>query len=120
MSKLLRSSVLFAAIAGLLVAAGLPVAPAQVKKDDKKDDKKDTKKDDKKTDAKDELGVAEVYMAKDGWRWRIKNAEGKSIAIGVVGYETKEEALKILDAVKATLTKTKVVEIKDDKKADKQ
>lgn len=116
MFTLLRPFVLFAAIAGLTVGAGLPVAPAQVKKDDKKTDPKDVKKDDKKTDAKDGIGVAEVYMAKDGWRFRIKNAEGKSIAIGTVGFEKKDEAMKALDAIKATLTKGKVVEIKEEKK----
>lgn len=110
MGKLLRSFVLFAAIAGVMTAAGVSSAPAQVKDKDKKDDKKDDK-------AKvDELGVAEVYMAKDGWRFRIKNAEGKSVAIGTTGFDKKEDALKVLELVKATLTKTKVVEIKEDKK----
>src|SRR5262249_60138585 len=116
MGKLLRLCVLFGAIAALMSATGLTTAPAQVK--DKKDDK--AKVDDKKTDAKEEIGVTEVYMAKDGWRFRVKNTEGKSIAIGTIGYDKKEDCLKVVDAVKATLTKGKVVEIKDDKKDDKK
>ncbi len=112
MSKLLRSFVLFAAIAGLMTAAGLSAAPALQKEKDK--DKKDDKT---KTETKaDEVGVTEVYMAKDGWRFRIKNSEGKSIAIGTVGFEKKEDAMKAVEMVKTTLTKGKVVEIKDDKK----
>ena len=108
MGTLLRSFVVFAAIGGLLVATDLTVAPAQTK--DKKDDKA-------KTDAKaDEIGVTEVYMAKDGWRFRIKNPEGKSIAIGTTGHDKKEEALHVVEQVKLTLTKGKVVEIKEDKK----
>ena len=56
-------------------------------------------------------------MAKDGWRFRIKNAEGKSIAISTTGHDKKEDVMKLLDTVKATLTKGKV-EIKDDKKEE--
>ena len=104
MSKLLRSFVLFAAIAGLLTAAGLSVAPAQVKDKDKKDDKA---KDDK---AKvEEIGVTEVYMAKDGWRFRIKNSDGKSVAIGTIAHEKKEDALKAVEFVKTAMTKGKIV-----------
>src|SRR5262245_54691739 len=117
MGKLLRLCVLFGAIAALMSATGLTIAPAQVK--DKKDDK--AKVDDKaKTDAKEEIGVTEVYMAKDGWRFRVKNTEGKSIAIGTIGYDKKDDVMKVIDTVKATLTKGKVVEIKDDKKDDKK
>lgn len=113
MSTLLRSFLLLAVVAGLMISAGAPVAPAQVKDKDKKDDKKDVKK----SDAKDEeIGVTEVYMAKDGWRFRVKNAEGKSIAIGTVGFDKKEEAMKTVELLKATLTKGKVVEIKEEKK----
>ena len=58
----------------------------------------------------------EEYQAKDGWRFRIKNADGKSVAIGTVGYEKKEECLKVVDFVKATMAKAKVTEIKEEKK----
>jgi uncharacterized protein YegP (UPF0339 family) len=107
MGKLLRLSALFAALAVLVTVGGFAVAPAQVK--DKKDDKA-------KVEAKDEIGVTEIYMAKDGWRFRVKNAEGKSIAIGTVGYDKKEDAHKVVDLLKATLTKGKVVEVKEEKK----
>jgi uncharacterized protein YegP (UPF0339 family) len=66
--------------------------------------------------APDQPGHAEVYMAKDGWRFRIKNPEGKSIAIGTIGFEKKEDCLKALDVVKGALTKGKVVEIDGEKK----
>lgn len=101
MGKLFRAIVLVAGIGTLMSAGGLvTVAPAQDKKKDKKD-------------AKDEVGVTEVYKAKDGWRFRIKNAEGKSVAIGTSGQDTKEDALKIVDFVKTTLAKGKVDVIKE-------
>jgi uncharacterized protein YegP (UPF0339 family) len=112
MGKLLRAGMLFTAIAAVMYAGGFTaIAPAQVKDKDKLDkkDKKDTKT------KPDEVGVTEVFKAKDGWRYRVKDAEGKSIAIGTVYYETKEEALKIVDLVKTTLTKGKI-EVREDKK----
>ncbi|MFM8272089.1 MAG: hypothetical protein ACKODX_07100 [Gemmata sp.] len=98
MRTALRSFVLFAALAALVAGTGLPSAPALQK------------------DKKEEVGTVEVYKAKDGWRFRVKNAEGKSVAIGTVGYEKKEEAMKELEFLKATFAKGKVVEIKDEKK----
>jgi uncharacterized protein YegP (UPF0339 family) len=112
MGKILRTVVLFAAIAGLMTAVGSTFAPAQVKdKDKEKDkDKKDTKA------APEEIGVTEVYMAKDGWRFRIKSPDGKSFAIGTIGFEKKEDCLKAIEVVKTAVLKGKVVELKDDKK----
>ena len=107
MGKLFRAVVLFAGIGTLMSAGGLiTVAPAQVKDKDKKKDAKEA----------EEIGVTEVYMAKDGWRFRIKNAEGKSIAIGVVGHDKKEDAMKVVEQVKHTLNKGKVDVIKEEKK----
>lgn len=106
MSTLFRAFVLFAAIGAVMAAGNLAsTAPAQVKE----------KKDTKKADAIDEetVGTVEVYKAKDGWRYRVKNSAGKSIAIPVVGYETPEDAQKILDLVKNTLSKAKVKVLKD-------
>lgn len=60
-------------------------------------------------------GVVEVYQAKDGWRFRIKNAEGKSLAIGVVGYSTKEEALQVVQQVQGILNSQKVVTVEGKK-----
>ncbi|MCS7269493.1 MAG: hypothetical protein NZ703_00255 [Gemmataceae bacterium] len=63
-------------------------------------------------------GVVEVYQAKDGWRFRIKNAEGKSLAIGVVAYPSKEEALQAVQQVHRVLNFQKIVtlEPKENKK----
>ena len=112
MRMLLRSLVLFGIIAAVVAVAGSPSAPAQQK--DKKDEKKDDKKDDKKD--KDEVGTIEVFQRKDGWRYRIKSAEGKSLAGGYIPHEKKEDCLKEVEFLKATFAKGKVVEIKDDKK----
>ena len=105
MRTLFRSIALFAIVAAIVASAGLSDAPARQKEKDK----------DKKAD---EVGTIEVYQAKDGWRFRIKNAEDKSVAIGTVGYETKAECLKAVDFVKTTMAKAKVTEIKEDKKKD--
>ncbi|HEV3440661.1 MAG TPA: DUF1508 domain-containing protein [Gemmata sp.] len=112
MGKILRAVVLFAAIAGLMTAVGSAIAPAQVKDKDKdKDkDKKDTKA------APEEIGVTEVYKATDGWRFRIKSPDGKSLAIGTVMFDKKEDCLKAVEVVKTALLKGKVVELKDEKK----
>ncbi|HJZ57835.1 MAG TPA: hypothetical protein VKE74_22940 [Gemmataceae bacterium] len=102
MTKFIRCLVFLAVVAGVIAAAGLTIAPAQDK----------TKK-----DAKEEIGKVEVYMAKDGWRWKVTNAEGKAIAIGTIGFDKKEEAVKAVEAVKTTLNKAKVEVVVDkDKK----
>ncbi|MCI0703174.1 MAG: DUF1508 domain-containing protein [Planctomycetia bacterium] len=90
MRKLFHAAVLFAGIAMLFAFCGLPSAPAQ---------KKD----------KDEVGTVEIYQAKDGWRFRVKNSEGKSIAIGTVGYEKKEDCEKVVEFLKTTMAKAKPV-----------
>ena len=109
MGKLICALVLFASIALLMTAAGATIAPAQVKDKDGKD-KKDTKA------TTEDFGVTEVYMAKDGWRFKIKTPEGKSLAVGTISFDKKEDALKAVEVVKTALTKGKVVEIKDEKK----
>jgi uncharacterized protein YegP (UPF0339 family) len=97
MRKVLCSLALFAAVGALMVSVAAP-APAQPK---------DTKKDAKK----DEIGTIEVYQAKDGWRFRITNAEGKAIAIGLQGFAKKEDCLAVLEVLKTTLAKAKVTEV---------
>jgi uncharacterized protein YegP (UPF0339 family) len=104
----------------LVLSAGTSVellalaAPAQEKKTDKKESGNKT------TTTKGEVGsskdtkvgsggTVEVYQAKDGWRFRIKNAQGKSLAIGVVGYATKEEALQVIQQVQEILNTQKAV-----------
>jgi uncharacterized protein YegP (UPF0339 family) len=107
MAKFLRASVLFAAIAGLMVATSVNnPAPAQVKDKDKKDDKA-------KAVAPD-VATIEVYKAKDGWRFRVK-VDDKSLAMSTVGQDTKEDVLKVIDTLKATMAKGKVVELKPEK-----
>jgi uncharacterized protein YegP (UPF0339 family) len=115
MRKFLCSLALFAAV-GALVASATAPAPAR-QKDAKKDDKKDEKKDAKKNPKKDEVGAIEVYQANDGWRFRVTNAEGKSIAIGLQGYAKKEDCLAVIELLKTTMAKAKVTDgTKDDKK----
>jgi uncharacterized protein YegP (UPF0339 family) len=102
--KFLCSLVLLAAV-GVLVAS-VSLAPAQ-------QNKKDEKKDDKTA----EPGGIEVYQAKDGWRFRVTNAEGKSIAIGTQGFAKKEDCLAAVELLKTTMAKAKITEVpKDEKK----
>jgi uncharacterized protein YegP (UPF0339 family) len=90
----------------VVVGASLPTAPAQDKKDTKVDPKKDTK-----------AGTVEIYRDRAGdYRFRIKDTEGKVIAMPPKGFDTREECHKVLDLIKATLNTTKPVEIKDEKK----
>ena len=51
------------------------------------------------------VGTVEVYKAKDGYRYRIKNAEGKVVAMPPPSrhYDNKEDAVKELEEIKATL-----------------
>ena len=73
MSKLFRAIVLGSALVAIMAACTLSnSAPAQEKK--------------KKGLAKDEIGTTEVYKAKDGWRFKVMNSAGKSVAIGTVGF----------------------------------
>ncbi|HEY2910817.1 MAG TPA: hypothetical protein VGI99_11260 [Gemmataceae bacterium] len=58
-------------------------------------------------------GTVEIYKAKDGFRYRIKNPEGKVIAMPPKGYADKAECQKVLDIVKATLNSAKPTESKD-------
>jgi uncharacterized protein YegP (UPF0339 family) len=112
MRKLIRPLILFCAIAGVVGSAALSDAPAR-----QKDDKKDPKKDDKK-DAKGggEIGTIEVFQAADGWRIRVKNTEGKTLLNSTRADDTKADALKTVEALKATFAKGKVVEVPAEKK----
>jgi uncharacterized protein YegP (UPF0339 family) len=105
MRKFLCSLTLLVAV-GVLIASVSPSAPARP-----------NNKDEKKDEPKDVLGAIEVYQAKDGWRFRVTNAEGKSIAIGLQGYAKKEDCLAAVELLKTTMAKAKVTEItKDEKK----
>ena len=100
MRKFLCSLALFAAVGALVASASAP-APA-LPKDEKKDEK------DKQ---KEESGAIEVYQAKDGWRFRVRDAGGKSIAIGLQGYAKKEDCLAAVELLKTTMVKAKVSEV---------
>jgi hypothetical protein len=106
MSKLFRAAVLFAAIGAVMYASGIAtVAPAQEKKGE-------ATKTAKAADD-DEVGTVEIYKSKEGWRYRVRNAEGKTIAIPTVDYPSPEEVTKILNQVKTTLSKAKVKTLKE-------
>jgi uncharacterized protein YegP (UPF0339 family) len=67
-----------------------------------------------KTKAKKEaVGTVEIYKAKDGYRFRVKDPEGKVIAMPAKGRETKDEVAKDLDEIKATLNKVKPTDVND-------
>jgi hypothetical protein len=88
---------------GVLAAGGTGPADAQVK-----DPKKKMVKD--KKGAKDPPpGTVEVYKAKDGFRFRIKDAAGRTIAISVRSQDTSEEVEDDLDAIQAALNNGKRV-----------
>ena len=97
MRKIVRTVVLMAAMAGL--ALGLS-APAQEKKGAK--------------DAK--AGTVEVWEAKDGYRFRIKDPDGKVVAQSAKAYDKADDAKKALEFVKHTLNTVKVTEVKEEKK----
>jgi uncharacterized protein YegP (UPF0339 family) len=99
-TTILRTLLLVAAMSGLVVAGGLSNAPAMQKDKDK-----------------GKVGTVEVYKDKAGeFRFRVKDLDGKVIAMTTRGYATKAECLKTLDLVKSTLNNAKVMEVKDDDK----
>jgi uncharacterized protein YegP (UPF0339 family) len=70
-----------------------------------------------KTKAKKEekTGTVEIYKAKDGYRFRIKDAEGKVIAMPPPSRvrENKDDVAKDLEEIKATLNKVKPTDVND-------
>jgi uncharacterized protein YegP (UPF0339 family) len=74
---------------------------------------KQKKTDEKKAAPAAKVGTIEIYKAKDGYRFRIKDTDGKTIAMPPRGQENKEDVLKDLDEIKETLAKVKPTEIKD-------
>ena len=100
MGKIVRTVVLMAAMVTL--AVGLS-APAQEKKGTK--------------DAKpDKHGTVEVWEAKDGYRFKVVDADGKTIAHSAKAYDKADDAKKALEFVKHTLNTVKVTEVKGEKK----
>jgi uncharacterized protein len=104
-----------ALLVGLAVLAvpAMPLADAQDKKDMKKDGKKDAKKGDKK-DAKAKDGSVEIYKDNSGaFRFRVKDGDGKVIAMPAKGYAEKADVEKVLEQIKAILEKAKPMDAKD-------
>ena len=94
MRAIFKAAALFGLVVGLVAAAGIAPAPGR---------------------QKDKDGTVEVYQAKDGWRFRVKDAQGNTIAVGVVGYEKKEDAVKAVETLKGVMGKAKI-DVKDEKK----
>ena len=101
MTKFIRSLALLSALAVTVAATG---TMAQDKKETKKP--ADTKKDEKD----EKVGKIEIYESKGGFRFRVVGADGKNICGAYKDYKTKEECLKVVDELKAILTKTKPVD----------
>jgi len=58
-------------------------------------------------------GAVEVYEDKAGeYRFRIKDDEGKVVAMSTKGYDKREDAHKALEFVKHALNTAKVTDIK--------
>jgi uncharacterized protein YegP (UPF0339 family) len=69
----------------------------------------------KKEAGKTAAGTIEVYKAKKGFRYRIKDDEGKTVAMPLpqMHWESKEDTLKAIDEVRAILNKGKVIDVKE-------
>jgi len=108
--KLHRTLGLMSALAvlgGTVVMAQEPKTPKAAPKP--ADDKKPAPKAAAKTE-----GKFEIFLAKnDKWRYRIKNADDKTIAMPAVGWEKKEDCLKALEDIKSILANVKPVEVKE-------
>lgn len=112
MRKLLALAALTMGI-GSLAMTDVQYAEAQGKKEVKKTTVKEdaTKVDPKKADAS--VGTIEIYKARDGYRFRIKDADGKVAAMPVKGLDTEKDVEKALEFIKATLNKAKPTVVKD-------
>jgi hypothetical protein len=101
-----RTFALMAMLAGL--TGSLALTHAQEPK--KKDDKPAAKAPEKKAPEKKAAGSVVYYEGAKGWRFRIEGPDGKSISGCYKNYETKEEAIKAIEELKAILTGEKPVE----------
>jgi uncharacterized protein YegP (UPF0339 family) len=105
MIKYVRTLALMTALAAL-AGGTMTLAVAQ-------DTKKATQ--DKKKADKDKVGSVEIYKGKNGFRYRVKNADGKVIAMPIpqMSWETKKECEEGINDLKEILAKGKVVDVKD-------
>ncbi|CAN5412962.1 hypothetical protein BH11PLA2_BH11PLA2_27120 [soil metagenome] len=113
--KLRRTLALMVAMAGLTSTMTMVMAQdTKPKPKTPADDKKAAPKvEDKKAPAKAGSGSIEIYEGKSGWRFRIKNAEDKTIAMPTKGHEKKEDMLKDLEMIKKILADEKPKEVKE-------
>ena len=62
------------------------------------------------------MGTIEIKknVEKGTWRYTVKNAEGKTIALPLsrLNWESKEECLKAVEELKMILNKGKITELK--------
>jgi hypothetical protein len=93
---------LLALVVALAVVGASVVAPIGAQEKAKTKAKKDAA-----------LGTVEIYKAKDGYRFRIKDADNHVMAMPPRARETKEEVAKDLEEIKATLNKAKPTDVKD-------
>ncbi len=123
LSKFARSLVLMLAMAGMSGTVLSVSSIAQEKaKDTKKDDtKKDTKKDDVKKAAV-KTSIVKIGEGKDGkFRFSIYNADGEFLAMsGANTFESKADAVKGLEELKAALKETKIEYLESKKVKDKE
>lgn len=121
MTKFIRSLACLSALAVMVAATGSVAQdkkkdekkPAETKKDDKKPEPK--KADEKKADEKKEAGI-HIYKNDNGkWRYRIVNAEGKTVVMPVplASWETKADCEKAIAELKTLLNSAKPTEVKD-------
>ena len=104
MRKGLSRMALSLVLVGAVASAGLHMAAAQDKKD------KDKAKDKGKEAAA--AAVFELYKdSADEFRFRLKDDEGVLLAASGKGYKTKAECQKVIDAIKSTAAKAKVMEV---------
>jgi uncharacterized protein YegP (UPF0339 family) len=94
-------AVSLATVLGLLTVAGYDQASGQGK------DKK------KESPPAAKTGTIEVYKAKDGYRFRIKDLDGKTVAMPTKGYDEKDDCLHALEFIKTTLNNAKPTEVKN-------
>ena len=98
---------------GLGVLAGTSFSPAEAQDKDPKAKKVKDKDPKAKKGAPGGGGTVEIYKAKDGYRFRVKDGEGKTLAMPPRGHDSKDEVMKDLDAIRAILGKARPTEVKD-------
>ncbi len=127
MTKLIRTFALMSALA--VLAGGTTIATAQVAKEKAKvdpkvkadpkakaaDPKEDPKTKPKTKAAEKTAGSIEVYMGKNGFRYRVKNADGKTILMPLpqMSWETKEECMKAIKDAAEIMSAVKPMEVKE-------